>query len=74
MLLGLELKFIEKFKIPQEEAILQLPSSFICAEDKLFFVSDIKAGDIKIYSAAGKYIKLGEKRNRTERILKTLVY
>lgn len=73
MLLGVELKFIEKFKIPQEEAILQLPSSFICAEDKLFFISDIKAGDIKIYSAAGKYIKTwGKKGTGPNEFLKPL--
>lgn len=61
-LLGVKLEFIEKFKLPEDEIILQVPASFFVAEDGLLFICDFKAGDFKIYSPGGKYINSWAKK------------
>jgi hypothetical protein len=59
---GAELKFVEKVNISTGDIILQRPTYFCVTEDNIIFLTDSKAGDIKIFDDKGKLLKVWGKK------------
>lgn len=55
---GIEIKFIDKIRLSQEDSLLAFPCSLFVTEDNKIFVTDFKMANFKIYSKKGKIIKV----------------
>ena len=55
---GMGIKRVEKIELSQEKTFIQSAASIAVTEDNIIFLTDLKAGDIKIYDNTGTLLSV----------------
>jgi hypothetical protein len=53
---SMRVELMRKVKLSQENKIIELAASMVVTEDNLVIITDLKAGNLKIYSESGEFI------------------
>lgn len=54
----MNVKMVEKITLSQEKTFIQSAASIVVSEDNIIFLTDLKAGDIKIYNNTGSLLSV----------------